>query len=246
MEHYPLGSLLNLPPLSSGPSSGAAISLSLLEVAVQIAKGLTHLHGLSPPVSHGCLHPSNVLISAIQDGRIEVALTDVGLLPSTVAHSVQLKHVEYMAPEALRAYVEEQTPESLLRKAMTPAADVYSFGVLLWEMATRRRPWAGVKVMAAVVHGDTLPIPEGLPEGMKEILRGCFAGVPEEEPGSPPASPPWAGEAESGPSSLPSRGRRVAEGGAKASETPPLGEWRLTSAKVLELLGREVAAATPA
>ncbi|KAK1859802.1 hypothetical protein I4F81_002396 [Pyropia yezoensis] len=68
----------------------------------------------------------------------------------------------------------------------TAAADVFSFGVLLWELHTRREPWKGlrpVQILFAVgVEGARLPIPGDLPPPVAALLRDCWAADPAARP----------------------------------------------------------------
>lgn len=66
------------------------------------------------------------------------------------------------------------------------AADVYSFGVLLWEMLTSTRAWAGLqhaRVMCMVgMLRQSLAIPEGPPPALKSLLRQCLNADPSARP----------------------------------------------------------------
>ena len=69
------------------------------------------------------------------------------------------------------------------------AADVYAFGVLLWEMAAGQRMFAGMpwaQVMAAVTLRHSRPrLPPGraMPAGLESVLRMCLVASPAERPG---------------------------------------------------------------
>ena len=85
-----------------------------------------------------------------------------------------------MAPELIRS-----DPHS-----RRPAADVYSYGVVLYELISGQRPWAGVKSTAEVIAGvgwggQRVELPAGLPS-VCPLLRGlmerCLATVPKERP----------------------------------------------------------------
>lgn len=59
------------------------------------------------------------------------------------------------------------------------AADVYAFGVLLWEMYTASRAWAGMQYAQIVCQvtalQSSLPVPETAPPAFAELLRRCLA-----------------------------------------------------------------------
>ncbi|KAL6911207.1 hypothetical protein ACP4OV_000012 [Aristida adscensionis] len=145
-DYYPNGSLFSLIHGSRASSKGKPLHwTSCLKIAEDVAAGLVHLHQ-SPPagVVHGNLKPSNVLLGP----DFESCLTDYGLVPDLLPSGADLLHghasssLFYRAPEARAATA-----------AFTPAADVYSFGVLLLELLTGRTPFQDLMEL----HGDDIP-----------------------------------------------------------------------------------------
>lgn len=101
-----------------------------VSITRDVAKGLAYLHGLPTPIIHRDIKSSNVLL----DSDFVAHIADFGLARSIDASrshvSTQVAGtMGYMPPE----YWEGNT-------AATVKADVYSFGVLMLELATRRRP----------------------------------------------------------------------------------------------------------
>ncbi|GKV39901.1 hypothetical protein SLEP1_g47601 [Rubroshorea leprosula] len=101
-----------------------------IKVVRGIANGLAYLHGLDTPIIHRDIKASNVLL----DSDFEAHISDFGLARQVKeAHSHVSTQVAgtmgYMPPE----YREGNT-------AATVMADVYSFGILMIEIATERRP----------------------------------------------------------------------------------------------------------
>ncbi|GAB0495206.1 hypothetical protein MMPV_006504 [Pyropia vietnamensis] len=77
-------------------------------------------------------------------------------------------------------------PEVMDGEPYTSAADVFSFGVILWELYTRREPWKGLRPVQILfkvgVEGARLPIPADLPPPIAALLRECWADDPAERP----------------------------------------------------------------
>ncbi|CAA7041708.1 unnamed protein product [Microthlaspi erraticum] len=122
--------------LHETPSSYSVSWSKRVSIAHDVAKGLAYLHGLPKPIIHRDIKSSNVLL----DSEFVAHIADFGLarrMEDSRSHiSTQVAGtMGYMPPE----YWGGNT-------AATVKADVYSFGVLMLEMATRRRPNWPVKV----------------------------------------------------------------------------------------------------
>ena len=79
-------------------------------------------------------------------------------------------------------------PETFgLEPKYSPSSDIFSFGMILWELMTRKIPFEGIdpfQVIAAVKSGERAKIPEEGPKEMKEIVRKCWEQEPEKRPTS--------------------------------------------------------------
>ncbi|PPQ91978.1 hypothetical protein CVT25_004553 [Psilocybe cyanescens] len=121
---------------------GKSPTASVLPLLIDIAKALQYLHSFSPPIVQGIIRGTNVLISK----GPKALLTDIGLINLPLA----LDHEEgrWMAPELLGTLAPELFHSELVtgkRKqnafSITPASDVFSFGLLALELITRKQPY---------------------------------------------------------------------------------------------------------
>jgi len=78
------------------------------------------------------------------------------------------------------------SPESILHKIYSPSSDVWSFGVLLFEIFSKSNPYPEYDAIQAAVqvceHGLRLSPPENSPSVIKEIMIECFQIDPSKRP----------------------------------------------------------------
>jgi eukaryotic-like serine/threonine-protein kinase len=157
-----------------------------LEIAKQIAEALEEAHNRG--IVHRDLKPANVKLTP--DGKVKVL--DFGLAKAwagdasgvssgsaALSQSPTLAHTGTIAGVILgtAAYM---SPEQARGKPVDRRADVWSFGVLLWEMLTGRSLFAGdtvTDVIAAVVtrEPDLDALPPTAPRAIRRLLSRCCA-----------------------------------------------------------------------
>ena len=176
-EYLHRGSLFKL--LHSGCGKKNLITqVRMMQMAVDIAMGMQYLHTCTPMIVHRDLKSPNLLV----DKNFTVKVADFGLSRTKRANATFLSRqsrngtLEWMAPEVLR---NEQSNEK---------EDLYSFGVILWELITGSVPWSEllnpVQVVYAVgVQGRRLAIPEDTcPPSLHSLIEACWDGDPERRP----------------------------------------------------------------
>ncbi|GAB4819683.1 hypothetical protein N2152v2_006729 [Parachlorella kessleri] len=164
-----------------GQHSGQPLMHAILLCLQDIARGMEYLH--SNNVIHGDLKPANVLFKSREDGSqgFTCKIADLGLsrlLDPEQSHRLtrSIGTIGYMPPEMLTA------------GRLTTACDVYSFGILMWELATCQVAFADLpaaQILFRVVHlGERPKIPQvmQLPADYVSLMRRCWAVEPEHRP----------------------------------------------------------------
>ena len=92
----------------------------------------------------------------------------------------------YVAKTKLAFPIRWMAPESLIRREFSPASDVWSFGVVMWEMYNpARKPYKGMnntQVAVNVNEGLRLQIPEAYPAIVEKIMKACWQHSPSKRP----------------------------------------------------------------
>ena len=147
-----------------------------LNFAAEIASGLDFLHGEN--ILHRDLKPSNILLDFGRNSYI----SDFGLA-RFISDTTQAVHTGRGTPPYA-------PPEQLATKAMTKQSDIFSFGVLLFEMFTRHLPWDGEKILGIqqLYSKEELPDPckinPQLPPDLTKVLRRMTDANPASRPES--------------------------------------------------------------
>ncbi len=146
----------------------------LRSLATQLCAGLAAAHDAG--VIHRDLKPDNVMI---ERGTDRVVITDFG-----IARSGDEVGVTQLG--ALIGTPRYMAPEQLAGDEVDHRADVFSLGVMLYELATGARPWSGDNAIAiAVAQATQAPRPftaPHLPAGFAALISHCIALDPAERP----------------------------------------------------------------
>uniref|UniRef100_A0A7S1ILY5 Protein kinase domain-containing protein n=1 Tax=Eutreptiella gymnastica TaxID=73025 RepID=A0A7S1ILY5_9EUGL len=144
-----------------------------------IARGMNYLHTLEPAVVHRDLKSPNVLVN----DYFMIKLCDFGMSRTKKHTRIHTKQMGGSPPWT--------APECLRGDDFTEKSDIYSFGVLMWEIMTREIPWEDKEMVQLVglvgFKNKTLDIPPlelhpGCPKKFVELMQECFAADPPERP----------------------------------------------------------------
>ncbi|RZC56195.1 hypothetical protein C5167_015045 [Papaver somniferum] len=161
-EFLPCGSLYHLLQRSSEKLDWRRRVL----MALDIARGMNYLHLCNPPIVHRDLKSSNLLV----DRNWTVKVGDFGLS--------KFKHQTFLSTLTGRGMPQWMAPEVLRNDRSDEKSDVYSYGVILWEIATQKIPWDNynsMQVIAAVgCMNQRLEIPKEMDPGWVSIIESCW------------------------------------------------------------------------
>ena len=138
-----------------------------LSLLIHIAKGMQYLHSFPSKIIHRDLKSLNVLVT--EDWIAKV--TDFGLSRFTAMSGSeqmtgQAGTYQWMAVEVIKG------------QSYTEKVDVFSFGVIMWEVLTGEVPYLGMQpiqiVSAVVTENQRPPIPSSMPHDQASLIRSCW------------------------------------------------------------------------
>jgi len=159
-----------------------------LDLCLQMSLGMEYLH--FKQVAHRDLKSNNVLMCSGNDGKLVCKISDFGISventdsTATMGGPTKAENVigtpPYSAPEVLRAAGGGDCNVNYF------FSDKYSFGVVLWEVATRKKPWTGYsdyQIFNAVGNlNETLVMPPDSSATMLSIFKACCDAKPANRP----------------------------------------------------------------
>jgi len=175
MEYIPSGSLAD--KLKVRPDVPPPLIINTLK---GIAAGMTYLHSRTPPLVHRDLKPHNLLIVG---EYANVKIADFGssrLFSESIVKTFSAGTIEYMAPEVIQ------------KKGYTPKSDVYSVGVISWQMLSGKEPYTElapelaslkrIKILTLPKLTATLPQLSQQDPFLAQLIVNCLSESPSERP----------------------------------------------------------------
>ncbi|KAL8576599.1 hypothetical protein ACOMHN_025074 [Nucella lapillus] len=166
MEYCPYGQLYEV--LRDGKEIPPAL---VLDWSKQIASGMNYLH--SHKIIHRDLKSPNVLVAK----NDVVKISDFGTSREWNEKSTKMSFagtVSWMAPEVIR------------NEPCNEKVDIWSYGVVLWEIITKEIPYKDVDSSAIIwgvgSNSIHLPVPDTCPEGFKLLMQQCWSAKPRNRP----------------------------------------------------------------
>ena len=142
-------------------------------IAVDVANGLVYLH------SQGIIHRDMKTLNVLLDKNLRAKICDFGMVKTRSSSSQPMTGLigtaHWMAPEVLMS-----------KPIYDEKVDVYSFGIILWELLTGQVPYGNMstaKIAISVVEKGLRPeIPENTPPGVRELITMCWDTDPNKRP----------------------------------------------------------------
>ncbi|CAH2037044.1 unnamed protein product [Thlaspi arvense] len=145
-----------------------------LRMALDAARGMNYLHSCNPVIVHRDLKSPNLLV----DKNWVVKVCDFGLS--------RMKLSTYLSSKSTAGTAEWMAPEVLRNEPADEKCDVYSYGVILWELFTLQQPWGKMNPMQVVgavgFQHRRLEIPDFVDPGIADIIRKCWQTDPRLRP----------------------------------------------------------------
>ncbi|NXJ65306.1 MLKL protein, partial [Rostratula benghalensis] len=151
-----------------------------IRMALGAARGLYRLHWTEEKSRlHGCICSSKFLVAGdycVKLSGFELCETESSIKRKAKKNCKEVSMLAYIAPENLK---ESSYPYK-------SPSEIYSFGIVLWEIATSRIPFEGCtpqEIMEKICdhhYGD--PVGEDCPEDMRKIIDQCRAFDPSQRP----------------------------------------------------------------
>ncbi|KAM9801230.1 LOW QUALITY PROTEIN: fibroblast growth factor receptor 1b [Neosynchiropus ocellatus] len=146
----------------------------LVSAAFQVSRGMCYL------ASKKCIHRDLAARNVLVTDDFVMKIADFGL-------ARDVHHIDYYKKTTNgRLPVKWMAPEALFDRVYTPQSDVWSFGVLLWEVFTLGgSPYPGIPVeglFKLLKEGHRMERPAGCPPELYQLMRSCWTAAPAGRP----------------------------------------------------------------
>jgi TolB-like protein len=162
-------------PLSAAMPDHGFDPAAVARYGIQIAEALAHAHERG--VIHRDLKAANVVVTP--EGRAKVL--DFGIAKRLTTTADEARTGTLTGAGTLSGTLAYIAPERLREQPADARSDIWALGVLLYEMASGRRPFAGdtpYEVSSAILKDSPPPLPAKVPAGLRNVILKCLEREP--------------------------------------------------------------------
>ena len=162
-----------------------------LRILIDISKAMNFLHTNNPQIIHNDLKSLNILLTDdirenSENNNVTIKINDFGL-----SKIIDKDKIEWESPQEIVGSVQWMAPEVIQNNFTNNAkVDVYSFGIIIWEVCTRIQPYKDMSILQIInfvcseegrPDCNLLPL-EQMPKGLLELMKNCWNTDPNLRP----------------------------------------------------------------
>jgi TolB-like protein/cytochrome c-type biogenesis protein CcmH/NrfG len=157
--------------------------IQLLDIAIPVVDAVSHAH--EKGITHRDLKPSNIMFDAEERPKVlDFGLAKLFEAPATSEEATVLADGSVTQEGVVLGTASYMSPEQAEGKSIDARSDIFSFGIILYEMATGQRPFKGdttISIISSILK-DTPPtvteLNRSLPSHMGRVVNRCLAKDP--------------------------------------------------------------------
>jgi serine/threonine-protein kinase len=166
---------------------GRLSPLRVGRLLVQICRVLQAAHNQG--ITHRDLKPGNLMVLHPDTAAEKVKVMDFGLAQLTTALYIPLEQLARTGHDYAAGTPEYMSPEEIRRDPVDHRADIYSLGVILFQLLTGRLPFEGTVPELLQAHTEQRPptlaeMGGCVPPGIEAVVQSCLGKYPVERPQS--------------------------------------------------------------